>query len=569
MDETAQTNNNNIASGLQNVMQSMTDKINNFMVQQPHEPIQPQESVQPQEPAQPQGPILQQEIQQPMEESVVPAPPLEIPPVESSTVDEFASSLIENQPTAPEISQTPIDTPVPTISLEDITGVGVDSTQSPTAPTELNTIMPDTSDLKPKAMERNPVENSLATPLPSVVAENNPAPQVEVPPVDNVSPTVPTAPVPEFTNQLPTDVNINANVSSQGKKLDDILGYAIENKASDVHFTVGYPAKVRIDSKLVDYDDDILDPVEVQDLIYQSLDDQKKENLEINREVDYAYQYNGAITCRFRVNAYYTRGNLAAAFRLIPYRISTMEELMLPQIYHEITKKNQGLVLVTGPTGSGKTTTLAAMLEDINRNRSCHMITIEDPIEYVYEGKKALIDQRELNDDTYSWTVALKSVLRQDPDVILVGEMRDYETMAAAITCAETGHLVFATLHTNSASQTIDRVIDVFPENQQPQIRSQLSSCLNAIIAQRLVPLNKGGRRAVSEIMFNTPAIGNLIRESNTNQIDNIIRTSADIGMTFIEKSLANLVREGEITVDVAEQYAVHPEELLRLLNIN
>ncbi len=258
--------------------------------------------------------------------------------------------------------------------------------------------------------------------------------------------------------------------------------------------------------------------------------------------------------------------NLSAAFRLIPTRVKTIEELALPQVYYQITKLKQGLVLVTGPTGHGKSTTLAAMLEDINRNRYDHLITIEDPIEYIFEGKKALIDQREMNDDTNSWAVALRSAMRQDPDVILVGEMRDYETIAAAITLAETGHLVFATLHTNNAAQTIDRVIDVFPENQQPQVRSQLSNILQVVIAQRLIPLDKGGRRAVSEVMFNTSAISNLIREGKTYQIDNVIRTSSDVGMVYLEKSLVGLVREGLISVQKAQEYAVHPEEVLRLL---
>jgi twitching motility protein PilT len=258
--------------------------------------------------------------------------------------------------------------------------------------------------------------------------------------------------------------------------------------------------------------------------------------------------------------------NLSAAFRLIPSRIRTIEELMLPQLYHQFTRLKQGLILVTGPTGHGKSTTLASMLEDINRTKFCHIVTIEDPIEYIFEGKKALIDQREMNDDTHSWEIALRSALRQDPDVLLVGEMRDYETISSTITLAETGHLVFATLHTNSASQTIDRIIDVFPENQQPQVRAQLSNILEAVVAQRLIPLEKGGRRAVSEIMLKNSAVGNLIREGKSNQIDNVIRTSSDIGMISLEKSLVNLVREGVISVQKAQEYAVFPEEILRLL---
>lgn len=288
--------------------------------------------------------------------------------------------------------------------------------------------------------------------------------------------------------------------------------------------------------------------------------------MEVNREIDLAYFYQGSQSARFRVNAYFTMKNLAGAFRLIPSRIKTIEELLIPQIYHRFGQLKQGLILITGPTGHGKSTTLAAILEDINRTRSVHIVTIEDPIEYVFEGKKALIDQREMNDDTHSWNIALRSALRQDPDVILVGEMRDYETIAAAITLAETGHLVFATLHTNNSAQTIDRIIDVFPENQQAQIRSQLSNILEAVVSQRLVPLDKGGRRAVSEILIANPAVRNLIREGKTHQIDNVIRTSSDIGMVSLERSLVNLIREGVISIERAQEYSVYPEEILRLL---
>jgi len=309
-----------------------------------------------------------------------------------------------------------------------------------------------------------------------------------------------------------------------------------------------------------------LTPQDTEELIFRTITDEKKELLEVNREIDYAYTYVEGNNARFRVNAYYSMKNLSAAFRLIPSRIRTIEELLLPQLYHQFAKLKQGLVLVTGPTGHGKSTTLAAILEDINRTRFCHIVTIEDPVEYLFEGKRALIDQREMNDDTHSWEIALRSALRQDPDVILVGEMRDFETIAAAITLAETGHLVFATLHTNSSSQTLDRIIDVFPETQQQQVRAQLSNILQAVVAQRLIPLDKGGRRAVSEIMIMNSAVGNLIREGKTHQIDNVIRTSSDLGMVSLEKALVNLVREGVINVQKAQEYAVFPEEVLRLL---
>jgi twitching motility protein PilT len=348
--------------------------------------------------------------------------------------------------------------------------------------------------------------------------------------------------------------------------IHQLLSEAVNRNASDLHLSVGYPPILRIDGELINLDENLLGPEDTERLIYSVLNDEKKELLEVNREIDFAYTYQGAMNARFRVNAYYTMKNLSAALRLIPSRIRTIEELMLPQIYNQFAKLKQGLILVTGPTGHGKSTTIAAMLEAINRTRFCHIVTIEDPIEYVFEGKKALIDQREMNDDTHSWNIALRSALRQDPDVILVGEMRDFETIASAITLAETGHLVFATLHTNSASQSLDRIIDVFPENQQQQVRTQVANTLEAVIAQRLVPMDSGGRRAVSEVMLNNSAISNMIREGKMHQIDNVIRTSSDIGMIYLERSLVNLVREGVISVQKAQEYAVHPEEVLRLL---
>lgn len=418
----------------------------------------------------------------------------------------------------------------------------------------LESIMPDAR--KPKAVDRNPKENNLATPMNGEEERENLIKSIG----DDLEAKTPT----------PTGSAESSTVhSSNGKlKLNDVLAEAINRDASDMHLAVGYPVIYRVDGELVELNSELLTPEDVESLVFECLVDEKKEILEVNREVDFAYAYKGSVNYRFRVNAYYSMKNLAAAFRLIPARVRTIEELDLPQIYHQMTKTKQGLILVTGPTGSGKTSTLAAFLEDINRNRFCHIVTIEDPVEYVFEGKKALIDQREMNDDTYSWAVALKSALRQDPDVILVGEMRDYETISAAITLAETGHLVFATLHTNSAAQTVDRIIDVFPENQQQQVRSQLSNSLEAVIAQRLIPLDKGGRKAVSEIMFNNSAVANLIREGNTHQIDNVIRTSADIGMTYLEKSLVSMVRSGDISIDKAQEYAVHPEEVLRLLKV-
>lgn len=427
--------------------------------------------------------------------------------------------------------------PVPTnIATENQVGV---------VRSDLDDIMP--GERVPKAMQRTPKEENLGKPM---SLEQKDIPSIRKDTMLNVQDT----PSLVVTDEL-----------NHGD-IDEYLRLAVEKNASDLHISVGYPPIIRVDGTLQNLNDKIITPQDAQDLILPILSDEKKELLEVNREIDLAYLYQGDKSARFRINAYFTMKNLAAAFRLIPSRVKTIEELLLPQIYHKFAQLKQGLVLVTGPTGHGKSTTLAAILEDVNTTRYSHIVTIEDPVEYVFQGKKSLIDQREMNDDTHSWSIALRSALRQDPDVILVGEMRDYETVAAAITLAETGHLVFATLHTNNTAQTIDRIIDVFPENQQPQIRSQLSNILEAVVAQRLVPLDKGGRRAVSEILIANPAVRNLIREGKTHQIDNVIRTSADVGMVSLERSLVNLIREGVISIQKAQEYSVYPEEILRLL---
>jgi twitching motility protein PilT len=365
-------------------------------------------------------------------------------------------------------------------------------------------------------------------------------------------------------NKQPEQQSIKAVASKH--KISELLEQTIEKGASDLHISVGYPPVVRIDGELEELSEDIIDPVEAEELILPLMSDDKKELLEVNKEIDFAYTHEGKYNGRFRINAFYAMKHLSAAFRLIPNRIRTIEELKLPQIYHQFAKLRQGMILVTGPTGHGKSTTIAAMIEDINRSRFSRIITIEDPVEYVFQGKKSLIDQREMGQDTHSWPIALKSAMRQDPDVILVGEMRDYETISSAITLAETGHLVFATLHTNNSAQSIDRMIDVFPEEQQAQIRAQLSNILEIVIAQRLIPLEKGGRRAVEEILVVNPAIKTLIRESKTHQIDNVIRTSSDVGMISLERSLVNLIREGVISTKTAQEFAVYPEEVSRLL---
>ncbi|HCS78717.1 TPA: type IV pili twitching motility protein PilT [Patescibacteria group bacterium] len=255
---------------------------------------------------------------------------------------------------------------------------------------------------------------------------------------------------------------------------------------------------------------------------------------------------------------------MAAALRYLPQKIRNVEELGLPKLYHDFVNLRQGFILVTGPTGHGKSTTLAAIINEINNSRETHIITIEDPIEYMYPKGRSIISQREMHTDTYSWNVALRSVLREDPDVVLIGEMRDYETIAAALTIAETGHLVFATLHTNSAAQTIDRIVDVFPENQQSQIRLQLAATLEGVLSQRLLPQIGGGRVPAIEILMATPAVQTTIREGKTHLIDNIIQTSGEMGMQLMETSLTQLVKAGKIDLDTAKEYSIRPEELIR-----
>lgn len=353
-------------------------------------------------------------------------------------------------------------------------------------------------------------------------------------------------------------------VDTAKMSMTDLLDLTVQSDASDIHITVGYPIHLRIDGQLRKVGAEVVSPDRAQELIFQILDDQKKELYQVNKELDLSYAHKEA--ARFRVNVYYERGNMAAAFRLIPNKIRQVEELFLPEILHEFTNLPQGLVLVVGPTGHGKSTTLAAMINEINIRDARHIITIEDPIEYVYPRGRSLVDQRELHQDTHSWEIALRNILRQDPDVILVGEMRDFETIASTITAAETGHLVFATLHTNSAAQSVDRIIDVFPEHQQSQIRMQLANVMEAIVSQRLIPVIGGGRRAACEVMVGTAAVRNAIREQKTYQIDNIIQTSADVGMITLERSLVDLIRDGKITLEEAQNNTTKPEEVLRLV---
>lgn len=346
--------------------------------------------------------------------------------------------------------------------------------------------------------------------------------------------------------------------------IQQLFAEAARLEASDLHLLVDFPPMLRVHGKLGPVAGTTpVTAAEMEQLVLSTVTAEQKELYATNREIDYSVASPAG---RFRANIYYQKGSMAATFRLIPSRIKTIDELGLPPICHEFVKLRQGLVLVTGPTGHGKSTTLASMINSINQTTATHIITIEDPIEYIYPKGLSIISQREMHTDTHSWNVALRSVLREDPDVVLVGEMRDFETIAAALTVAETGHLVFATLHTNSAAQTIDRIVDVFPENQQPQVRLQLSSVLEGVFAQRLVPAAAGGRVAVAEVLTASAAVKTTIREGKTHLVDNVIQTSAELGMQTLEHSLAAAIKAGKITVEVAKSYALRPEELTRLL---
>lgn len=348
-------------------------------------------------------------------------------------------------------------------------------------------------------------------------------------------------------------------------RIEVLLELVVKKKASDLHLQVGLAPMIRVDGKLMPVTGAaVLTDEDVEALIFAILDEDQKQILLKDKEFDFSFAFGDL--GRFRVNAFHERGNLAAALRLIPNEILTIEQLGLPPIVSKFAEYPRGLVLVTGPTGSGKSTTLAAMIHKINMERPEHIITIEDPIEYTHRSKQSVIVQREVHYDTYSFSAALRSALREDPDVVLIGEMRDLETIASAITIAETGHLVFATLHTNSAAQSIDRIIDVFPPHQQSQIRSQLSNILMAVVSQRLIPTIGGGRIAAAEILIATPAVRNIIREGKTHQLEAVIQTGGEFGMQSMDKTLVGLVHAGTISYDDARQFAVDQDELDRLM---
>ncbi len=352
-------------------------------------------------------------------------------------------------------------------------------------------------------------------------------------------------------------------------ELTQLLQLVIDKKASDFHVIPGYLPTIRVCGELFQMTSSkIVTPEDSEIMLTSFLNNEQKEILLANREIDLAYSLNNF---RYRVNLYYSRGSLCGSFRLIQSRISTLEELSLPAYLHKCTDFRQGLILLCGPTGEGKTSTLASLVNEINQKYAKHIITIEDPIEYVYPKYKSIISQRELHQDTHSWSVALKSALREDPDVILVGEMRDFETISLVLTAAETGHLVFSTLHTNSAPESIDRIIDTFPPNQQNQVKSQLAIVLKMVVSQRLLPSKKNvtDRIPAVEILVNTPAVSNSIREGKTYLISNILETTENEGSLLFEKNLFNLYQAGIISKEAAFSFAIRPRELERFIKVD
>lgn len=352
--------------------------------------------------------------------------------------------------------------------------------------------------------------------------------------------------------------------------IQELLAITIKNNASDLHLLPGIPPTLRIDGALryiTSYKP--LTREDLEPMVFSLLNSSQKEALLANKELDFSFTFDDGThkkLGRFRANLYYQRGYLCGAFRFLESDIRTPEELHLPKIVHSFADLKQGFILVAGPTGHGKSTTLAAIINEINLNKASHILTIEDPIEYVYPPGKSIISQRAMGIDTRSWGNALRSALREDPDVVLVGEMRDPETMAAAITIAETGHLVFSTLHTNSASQSIDRIIDAFSAEQQPQVKAQLAATLKGIISQRLLQQINGGRIPAVEVLIGTSAVASNIREGKTYLIDSVIQTSHESGMITLESSLASLVLSGSISLETAKGYALHQDYLLRMI---
>ncbi|MFA6251914.1 MAG: type IV pilus twitching motility protein PilT [Candidatus Paceibacterota bacterium] len=347
--------------------------------------------------------------------------------------------------------------------------------------------------------------------------------------------------------------------------LKQLLLFTIKLGASDLHLLTGHPPVLRISRKLTPLEKEkVLTGEDVRALCYSLMTEDQQKEFERNKEIDFSFDFQGI--SRFRINIYYELGEVAGALRVVPSKIRSIEELNLPDSLHTIAAALQGFVLVVGPSSHGKSTTLAAIINEINKTRYCNIITIEDPIEYIFEDDKSIVSQRELNSDTFSFSKALKATFREDPDVIMVGEMRDQETIATAITAAETGHLVFATLHTNSAGQSIDRIVDAFNGEQQNQVRTQLAGSLLAIISQRLIPASAGGVIPACEIMFNNQAISNLIRERKVYEIPMVIDTSLDQGMISFNRALSKLVKSGKVKMEDAINFSTNTKELKKLI---
>ncbi len=400
-------------------------------------------------------------------------------------------------------------------------------------------------------------------PAPTGVPTGAPQPRPAAPTGAPTAPSQPPAATPRPTGIPSTASRTNsgqaragANNEEEGEySIDDLLKLIVEKSGSDLHLTVGAPPMLRLQGKLWPTELPVLTAKETRRLIFQFLTNEHRERLERDLELDISYELEGV--ARYRCNIFYTRMGLGAVFRVIPTNIKSLGELKLPAVLGDLARRNKGLILVTGPTGSGKSTTLAAMVDQINSERQDHILTIEDPIEFVHRHRACLVNQREIGPNTKSFSNALRSALREDPDIILVGEMRDYETISLAVTAAETGHLVFATLHTPSAAQSVDRIVDVFPAHQQDQIRTQLADALQGIIAQQLIPTIDGMSRVCClEILINTPAVSNLIRENKTFQLPSIMQTSKQMGMQTMDQSLMDLVKQRKISPQEAYRRA-------------
>src|SRR3989338_7120675 len=343
--------------------------------------------------------------------------------------------------------------------------------------------------------------------------------------------------------------------------IEELLTIAVKRGASDLHLATGLPPTIRVDGQLIAMEKYwAVSPKVMESIVYVMITEAQKNRFITERELDFAYEVEKV--GRFRANLHWERDHIGLVARVIPGRIPTMEELGMPEVVFKLARMDQGLILITGPTGHGKSTSLAAIINLINEERAAHIVTLEDPIEFIFEPKKCIIKQRQLGTDILSFSEGLKHVLRQDPNVIMVGEMRDLETIGAAITIAETGHLVLATLHTYSAAQTIDRIIDIFPPHQQTQVRLQVSMTLKSVISQRLVPKKNGGRTAVREILINTPAVSTLIRDNKIAQIKTAIQTGASEGMVPMDQELINLYQQGVIDKNIAALYMLNPERL-------